>query len=104
MERGSWEVGLHEGAADVGDGDDAFFFALEGLGKEGEGFADLGFFLGGDVVFFGELGGPGSGGFGGGGCCECALRWRAAARGLEWLVRLGWVRGKGGLPFCCRFI
>ena len=76
--------GLHEGAADVGDGDDAFFFALEGLGEEGEGFADLGFFLRGDVVFFGELGGARRGGeFGGGGCCGCAWRWRAAARGLE---------------------
>ncbi len=84
MERWRRERGVHEGAADVGDGHDAFFFALQGLGEEGEGLADLGLFLGGDVVFFGELGGARrGGGFGRGGGCGCALRWRAAAGGLR---------------------
>jgi hypothetical protein len=56
---------IHQCAAHVADGDDAFLFAFHGLGKEGKGFADLGFFFGRQVVLFGEFGGARAGGFGG---------------------------------------
>ena len=66
---------VHHGAPDVGDRDDAFLFAVHGLREEAEGFVDVGLFLRGDAVLFGELGGArGARGAGvGGGRCWAAL-------------------------------
>jgi hypothetical protein len=50
-----WEQEVHQRAPHVAYGYDAFFLAFHGLSEEGEGFADLGLLLCGDVVFSCEL-------------------------------------------------
>jgi hypothetical protein len=51
-----WVRRLHHCAFHVGYGYHALLFSIHGLGKETEGFLDLGFLARGDVVFFRELG------------------------------------------------
>lgn len=85
--RGGRDAEGGEGAAEGGGGERGWGGA--GGGEEGEGFADLGFGLGGDVVFFGELGARGFLGFGGGRCGG------AAFGGLGWVSRLGFVARVG---------
>lgn len=74
------ESHIHERAAHLTDGHDALFFAIHGLGKQGESLANLSFFFGGDVVFFRKLREARAGlGRGGGGSAR-----RGAASG--WLL------------------
>ncbi len=62
--RGGGDANGGEGATEGRGGERGWGGA--GGGEEGEGFADFGLGLGGDVVFFGELGAGGFLGLGGG--------------------------------------